>query len=57
MNRCATQTFNVEQYSKLIDKFNAVEKKRIEIHKQLITMRDKNVESMMLSLKQHYNIN
>jgi hypothetical protein len=56
MNRCATQTFNVEQYSGLIDKFNAIEKKRVATHKQLLAMRDKNMESMVLSLKQHYGI-
>lgn len=57
MNRCATQTFNLEQYSELIDKFNAIEKKHVETHKQLLTMLDKNMESMRLSLKQHYHIN
>lgn len=56
MNRCATQTFNAQQYSELIDKFNAIEKKRVETHKQLLAMRDKNMESMVLSLKQHYGI-
>ena len=56
MNRCATQTFNAKQYSELIDKFNAIEKKRVATYKQLLTMRDKNMESMVLSLKQHYGI-
>lgn len=56
MNRCATQTFNAKQYSELIDKFNAIDKKRVEAHKRLLTMRDKNLESMVLSLKQHYGI-
>lgn len=56
MNRCATQTFNAKQYSDLIDKFNNVERKRVETHKQLLAMRDKNMDSMLLSLKQHYGI-
>ena len=56
MNQCATQTFNVQQYSELIDKFNDIEKKRVETHKQLLAMRGKNMESMILSLKQHYGI-
>ena len=56
MNRCATQIFDAKQYSELIDKFNAIEHKRIETHKQLLAMRDKNMESMVLSLKQHYGI-
>ncbi len=56
MNRCATQIFNAKQYSELIDKFNAIEKKRVATYKQLLTMRDKNMESMVLSLKQHYGI-
>ena len=56
MNRCATQIFDAKLYSELIDKFNAIERKRLETHKQLLAMRDKNMESMVLSLKQHYGI-
>ena len=54
MNRCATQTFDARHYFELIDKFNAIEKKCMEAHKRLLTMRNKNLESMMLSLAQHY---
>ena len=46
MNRCATQTFDAKYYSELIDKFNAVEKKRVATHKQLLTMRDQKVKPM-----------
>lgn len=56
MNCCATQTFDARRYSELIDKYNAVTRKCAEAHKRLITMRDKNIESMCLSLKQHYGI-
>lgn len=56
MNQNATQTFDYKRYSDLIDKYNSLEKKRVEIHKSMIIMRDKNMESMLLSLKQHYNI-
>ena len=56
MNRCATQTFDARRYLELIDKYNATIKKSAEAHKRLITMRDKNMESMVLSLKQHYDI-
>lgn len=56
MNQNATQTFDYKRYSDLIDKYNSLEKKWVEIHKSMIIMRDKNMESMLLSLKQHYNI-
>lgn len=56
MNRCATQTFDARRYFELIDKYNAIIKKSAEAHKRLITMRNKNMESMVLSLKQHYDI-
>lgn len=56
MNKCATQTFDARQYSDLIDKFNAVEHKQAATRKQLHTMREKNLEGMILSLKQHYGI-
>lgn len=42
--------------SELIDEYNAAEHKQTEVRKQLHTMRDKNMESMTLSLKQHYGI-
>ena len=56
MNRCATQAFDARRYFELIDKYNTTIKKSAEAHKRLITMRDKNIESMVLSLKQHYGI-
>ena len=56
MNQCATQIFDVRHYFELIDKYNATIKKCAEVHKRLITMQDKNIESMQLSLKQYYRI-
>lgn len=56
MNRCATQTFDTIRYLELIDKYNVTIKKCAEVNKRLLTMRDKNMESMRLSLKQHYGI-
>ena len=56
MNKCATQTFDVNHYSELIDKFNAAERKQAEARRYMHIMRGKNMESMTLSLKQHYGI-
>jgi hypothetical protein len=56
MNECAMQTFNVRRYLELVDEFDVLAKKKTEIQKQYFVMRNKNLESMVLSLKQRYGI-
>lgn len=56
MNICATQTFNVARFEELAEEFNKVIDKIHSTMKQIDTMKKVNVESMILSLKQHYGI-
>ena len=56
MNTCATQTFNVGRFKDLVEEYNKVVDKIYNINKQIDTMKGVNVESMLLSLKQHYGI-
>lgn len=56
MNTCATQTFNVGRFKDLAEEYNKVLDKIYNISKQIDTMKKVNVESMLLSLKQHYGI-
>ena len=56
MNVCATKTFNIERYAQLIDEYNATVKKRHSVIQQIQQMKTSNMESMELSLKQHYHI-
>jgi uncharacterized protein YydD (DUF2326 family) len=54
MNTCATKTFNVKRFKDLAEEYNKVVNKIYNINKQIDTMKKVNVESMLLSLKQHY---
>lgn len=53
MNTCATQTFNVTRFKELAEEYNKVVDKIYNTNKQIDTMKKVNVESMLLSLKQH----
>lgn len=56
MNICATQTFNVARFKELTEEYNKIVDKLYNKIKQIDTMKKVNVESMLLSLKQHYGI-
>lgn len=56
MNICATKTFNVKRFEDLADEYNKIVNKIGEVNKKLDTMKQVNLESMLLSLKQHYGI-
>lgn len=56
MNTCATQTFNVRRFQDLADEYNKIVDKIYSTIKQIDTMKKVNVESMLLSLRQHYGI-
>lgn len=56
MNICATQIFNVGRFQDLAGEYNKVVDKIYSISKQIGTMKKVNVESMLLSLRQHYGI-
>ena len=56
MNICATKTFNVKRFYDLVEEYNKVVDKIYNISKQIDTMKKVNVESMLLSLKQHYGM-
>ena len=56
MNICATKTFNVKRFYDLTEEYNKIVYKIDEANKKLNTMKQVNLENMLLSLKQHHGM-
>lgn len=56
MNTCATKTFNFKRFYDLTEEYNKIVHKISEVNKKLNTMKQVNIENMLLSLKQHYGV-
>ena len=56
MNICATKTFNAKRFYDLVEDYNKIVHKIDEVNKKRNTMKQVNLENMLLSLKQHYGI-